>query len=87
MNHSLQLTKKDQESLILKMAEMLVKKIEIDPTELVVIPTAAISQYTGLSPKSVPRKLPITEISPQKRGVILKTYLEYLKNNTRPPGA
>jgi hypothetical protein len=87
MNHPLHISKEDREALIRVMAEMLMQRINFDPAELIVIPTATVAQWTGLSPKSVQRRFPMTIISTQKQGVLLSTFQEFLKKNTRPPSA
>ena len=68
MNNLITLSKHDSDAVIRKIAEILVERHQIDVEELIVIPTAAVAQYTGLSLKSVQRKLPITELSKQKQG-------------------
>ncbi|MFN4805234.1 MAG: hypothetical protein ACK56K_03745 [Akkermansiaceae bacterium] len=85
MNPSLSLNKADHELVIQKIAELILAGMSFDPEELIIIPTATVAQFTGLSPKSVQRKFPITEISKQKQGVLLKTLREYLAKNTRSP--
>ena len=85
MNQNLPLKKEDYDKVILKIAELILERMSFDPEELIVIPTATVAQFTGLSSKSVQRKFPITEISAQKQGVILKTYREYLTKNTKSP--
>lgn len=85
MNHPFHLSKADHQAIIQKIAEIIAAKISIDLDELIVIPTATVAQLTGLSPKSVSNILPITEVSSQKRGVILKTLRNYLLKNTREP--
>ena len=87
MSHPLQLSKEDRDAVRRLVAEMLIKQINLDPAELIVIPTATVAQWTGLSPKSVQRRFPITIISTQKQGVLLSTFQEYLKKNTRQPSA
>ena len=87
MNHPLLFSKQNHDALIRVMAEMLMQQIDIDPATLIVIPTATVAQWTGLSPKSVQRRFPITTISTQKQGVLLSTFQEYLRKNTRPPSA
>lgn len=87
MSHPLQLSKEDRDAVRHLVAEMLIKQINLDPAELIVIPTATVAQWTGLSAKSVQRRFPITIISTQKQGVLLSTLQEYLKKNTRPPSA
>lgn len=85
MNQSLNMNKEDYERVILKIAELILERMVFDPEELIVIPTATVAQCTGLGAKSVQRKFPITEISKQKQGVILKTFREYLTKNTKSP--
>lgn len=87
MNNLIALSKKDHDAVIEKIAELLIKEHHIDLDEITVIPTATVSQLTGLSPKTVQRRFPITELSKQKQGVILKTLREFLARNTRPPAA
>ena len=81
------LSPKDHDAVLQKIAEILVQQLSCNLDELIVIPTATVAQLTGLSPKSVQRKFPITEISTQKQGVLLKTLREYLEKNTRVPNA
>jgi hypothetical protein len=85
MSDLLKLTKHDHAAVIRQIAELLLKANPIDLDEITVIPTAMVAQCTGLSPKSVQRKFPITMISTQKQGVLLKTLREYMAKNTRPP--
>ncbi len=87
MNSSLSLSKEDHEKVLWMAAEILVRQMNFDPEELIVIPTATVTQCTGLQPKSVPRRLPITTVSTKKKGVLLSTLREFLRNNTRPPSA
>ena len=87
MSDLLKLSEHDHAAVILKIAELLLKENPIDLDEIIVIPTATVAQCTGLSPRSVQRKFPITELSKQKQGVLLKTLREYLAKNTRPPAA
>ena len=87
MNNLIALSKKDHDAVIEKIAELLIKEHHINLDEITVIPTATVSQLTGLSPKTVQRRFPITELSKQKQGVILKTLREFLARNTRPPAA
>ena len=87
MNNLIALSKKDHDAVIEKIAELLIKEHHIDLDEITVIPTATVSQLIGLSPKTVQRRFPITELSKQKQGVILKTLREFLARNTRPPAA
>ena len=87
MSDLLKLTKHDHAAVILQIAELLLKANPIHLDEIMVIPTATVAQCTGLSPRSVQRKFPITTISKQKQGVLLKTLREYLAKNTRPPAA
>lgn len=85
MNHPFTLSKKDREAVIEKIAEILIARIYIDLDEFIVIPTSTVAQLTGLPPKSVSNKFPITEMSSQRRGVLLKTLRDYLQKNTRQP--
>lgn len=85
MNHPLTLNQKDHEAVIERIAEILVSRIHIDLDELVIISVATVAQITGLSQKSVSHKFPITEISSQKRGVLLKFLREHIAKNTRYP--
>jgi hypothetical protein len=87
MNDRIKLSSHDQKAVIAQIAELLLTRNPIDLDEITVIPTAMVAQCTGLSPKSVQRKFPITELSKQKHGVLLKTLREYLAKNTRPPAA
>jgi len=87
MSDLLKLSEHDHAAVILKIAELLLKENPIDLDEITVIPTAMVAQCTGLSPRSVQRKFPITTISAQKQGVLLKTLREYLTTNTRQPAA
>ena len=87
MSDLLKLTKHDHAAVILQIAELLLKANPIHLDEIMVIPTATVAQCTGLSPRSVQRKFPITTISRQKQGVLLKTLREYLAKNTRPHAA
>lgn len=87
MNNLIALSKKDHDAVIEKIAELLIKEHHINLDEITVIPTATVSQLTGLSPKTVQRRFPITELSKQKQGVLLKTLREFLARNTRPPAA
>lgn len=87
MNHPLQFTAKDRSEVNEKIAEMILSRLNVEIAELIVVPTATVAQWTGLSPKSVQRRFPMTIISTQKQGVLLSTLQEYLKKNTRPPGA
>lgn len=87
MNHPLHLSKEDHDAIIQRVAELLLERINFDPEELMVIATATVSQLTGMSPKTVGRKLPITELSKQKQGVQLSTLKKYIKDNTKPPSA
>jgi hypothetical protein len=87
MSDLLKLTEHDHAAVIQQIAELLLKANPINLDEIIVIPTATVAQCTGLSPKSVQRKFPITALSKQKQGVILKTLREYMAKNTRPPSA
>lgn len=87
MSDLLKLSEHDHAAVIQQIAELLLKANPINLDEIIVIPTATVAQCTGLSPKSVQRKFPITALSPQKQGVILKTLREYIAKNTRPPSA
>lgn len=87
MNQHLALNKEDYDKLIQKIAEMILERMSFNPEELIVIPTATVAQCTGESPRNVQRRFPITTISKQKQGVIMKTLRVYLENNTRPPKA
>lgn len=87
MSDLLKLTEHDHAAVILQIAELLLKANPVSLDEIIVIPTATVAQCTGLSPKSVQRKFPITELSKQKQGVILKALREYMAKNTRPPAA
>jgi hypothetical protein len=87
MSDLLKLTEHDHAAVIQQIAELLLKANPINLDEIIVIPTATVAQCTGLSPKSVQRKFPITALSKQKQGVILKTLREYMAKNTRPPAA
>jgi hypothetical protein len=74
-----------REELIKIIREMYTLKFSVNLDDLIVIPTASVSQFTGLTQKTVQRRFPITSISTQKQGVILSIYKEYLRNNTRHP--
>ena len=87
MNHPLHFSKEDRDAVIQKVAEIMVERMNFNPEELIVIPTATVAQCTGLQPKSVQRRFPITEVSTQKQGVLLSTLREFLKKNTRLPKA
>jgi hypothetical protein len=87
MSDLLKLSEHDHAAVIQQIAELLLKANPINLDEIIVIPTATVAQCTGLSPKSVQRKFPITALSKQKQGVILKTLREYMAKNTRPPAA
>lgn len=55
-----------------------------NPESSIVIPIAIVAQCTGLSPKSIYRKLPLTRISPKQEGVLLSNLIEFLIKNNRP---
>ena len=55
-----------------------------NPESSIVIPIAIVAQCTGLSPKSIYRKLPLTRIPPKQEGVLLSNLIEFLIKNNRP---
>ena len=68
MSDLLKLSEHDHAAVIQQIAELLLKANPINLDEIIVIPTATVAQCTGLSPKSVQRKFPITALSKQKQG-------------------
>ena len=55
-----------------------------NPESSIVSPIAIVAQCTGLSPKSIYRKLPLTRISLDQQGVLLSNLIEFLIKNNRP---
>lgn len=49
---------------------------------LVILPLSVVTQITSLSRHSIPRYLPVTEISPGKHGVTLRDLQAYIAGKT-----
>ncbi len=53
---------------------------------LVVFPIATVTQMTGLSRHTIPKRMPVTEATPGKFGVSLENLEAYLDGKTVWPG-
>lgn len=53
--------------------------------ELAVLPLSAAGPLLGLSAKSIPRHLPVIELTPGKLGVTVAAIRHHLRTHTRSP--
>jgi hypothetical protein len=81
----MKLSEMDHQAVIQQIAALLLERQPIDIEELVIVPTAMVSQCLGLSVAMVARRFPITEVGQRTRGVKLKTLKEFISKNTKQP--
>lgn len=72
--------------MVRHIAESLMTSSRIGIDQITVIATSMVAQLFGMSAKHVPRIFPVTSVTSQKQGVVLRTLREYLEKNTKVPG-